>query len=343
MNVRKCIAGAVSVATLLLAGLSPIFPAHAQGDGTVRKGRVIIRTPQGEQEIELNGDELPDLGEGNHVLIMRAGPNGVVESFVGSPESFNVANGGGLAYNLPGIAGPNGGALAGLNVIDPGTSYLYALLKRIDVAQEIHLNARQREALEAAETSAHQARQAQMKQSVEAFVTTLRGANADELKQALHGRAQQMQDQAKSFADARMKTLAAILRPEQLARLRELDFQYRGPLAMGVSDVAQQAALNKDQADGVTGLLREYRQEVRRNLSFTRTAVFKQGAGGRAAQAPSPPLNSEEMRVKLVKADREIRKSRVVLGGKALASLPDAQRAQWSKLQGKPFEFHPAL
>jgi hypothetical protein len=326
---------------VLLVGISPILPARAQEPPPVVHARVIIRTPDGEQVIELDPSQLPKLGEGNHVIIMRDGSNGEISAFAGDPEMLNNLGGPGFSFGFPG--GGNGGAYGGLNIIDPGVSYLYALLKRIDVAQEIRLNARQREALDAAEKNQQETRQSQLKQGIQVLTQDLQGKSQDEIRFTMTERAQKMQEQVKTFADARMKALASVLKPDQLARLKELDLQYRGPMAMGVNEVADQATLTKEQTSVIAGVLKEYRQEVNKNLNFgVRTISFKPGSAP-AASPPASPPNSEEMRVKLVKADKEIRKSRLTLSAKALATLPSQQRAQWSKLSGKPFEFHPAL
>ncbi len=339
MTFRLCNKLAVPAA-MLFVGISPILPARAQDGPPEVHARAIIRTADGEQVIELDPSQLPAMGEGNHVIIMRAGPNGETSAFIGSPDMMNLNGAGGLAYNLPG-SGPNGGMYSGLTIIDPGVSYLYALLKRTDIATDIRLNARQREALEAAETNQQQARQQQMKQMVQGI--TLNYQNQQDIKSGLAEQVAKLKEQALSFTDTRLKTLAAILRPEQLARLKELDYQYRGPLAMGVHDVAELTTLNTELASKITGLLKEYRQEVAKNLpTGPRMISFKPGSAG-APVPPPPAANSEEMRGKLVKADKEIRKSRQALGTKALATLPDPQRAQWQKLTGKPFEFHPAL
>ena len=144
MKLVKSLKFAVLANMALFIGLSPIRPAFAQEGGEPKvRARVIIRTPDGEQVIDVDPSQLPPLGEGNHIIINRVGPNGEFSSTVGGPEMLNLLGDGGFR-----LSGPNGGAYAGLNIIDPGVTYLYALLKRIDVAQEIHLNARQREALE---------------------------------------------------------------------------------------------------------------------------------------------------------------------------------------------------
>jgi len=180
-----------------------------------------------------------------------------------------------------------------------------------------------------------------MKANVGGLLSGLQGKNQEEMRAAMAERAAKLQEEMKASTDARMRTLANILRPEQLLRLKELDYQYRGPLAMGVHDVATLTALNADLAAKISGLLKEYRQEVTKNIGGgVRTVNFKQGSG---AVTSAPPANSEEARIKLVKADKAIRIARQQLSAKAIASLPDPQKAQWGKLTGKPFEFHPAL
>jgi hypothetical protein len=329
-------------AILLSVGLSPILPIKAQENGPPVRARAIIRTPDGERVIDLDPSTLPDLGDGKHVIIMRAGPNGEISTFAGNPDMLDFSNMGGISFGGPGMGGANRGAFANLNLIDPGTSYLYALLKRIDVGSEIRLNARQREALEAAEKNQQEARQQQMKEAVGQLTQNLQNKSPEELKSIMQERSAKMQEQSKNYADSRMKTLATILKPEQLARLKELDLQYRGPMAMGVNEIATLATLNREQSATVAGILKEYRQGVNKALGVgTRLTSFKPGSAPAAAPPAAP--NSEEERVRLVKAEKEIRKSRQALGAKALGALADPQRAQWSKLTGKPFEFHPAL
>jgi len=342
MRMRMKSTFALPTTVLLCVGLSPIFPVKAQDGDPHVKARAIIRTPDGERVIDLDPSMLPNLGEGKHMIIMNAGPNGEINMFAGNPDMLDFSNMGGISFGVPPMGGVNRSAYANLNLIDPGTSYLYALLKRIDVASEIHLNARQREALEGAEKNQQEARQQQAKEAMAQLTQNLQGKSQDELKTLMQERAAKMQEQSKNYTDSRMRALATILRPEQLARLKELDLQYRGPMAMGVNEIATLATLNREQSTSVAAILKEYRAGVYKSLGIsTRLASLKPGA----APTPPPPAaaNSEEERVRLVKAEKEIRKSRQVLGARALGSLADPQRAQWQKLTGKPFEFHPAL
>ena len=142
----------------------------------------------------------------------------------------------------------------------------------------------------------------------------------------------------------RDQKLAAILTPKQFTRLKELDLQWRGPLAMGVKDVSEQAKLTKEQSPKVSDLLKEYRQEVGKQLNFgARNIVFNQKQGAPAPPAGDtkapPPATPAEMQVRLEKAKKEIEKARKSLGEKALKGVADEQRAQWATLTGKPFQF----
>lgn len=340
MRLDRHLSLSVLAHTALLFGISPILPVTAQEGEPPAHGRIVIKTPNGEQVIELDGSQLPPPGSGAQMIIVDAGPNGEFNAYVGSPDMFFLPGGDGFSGDI----GASRNAYAGLNIIDPGTSYLYALLKRVDVAEEIHLNARQREALDSAVTNQQELRKQQLKEGIQLGPGNIEGKSKDELTALFTERAQKMRDQQRMFSESRAKALATILKPAQLDRLKQLDLQFRGPMAMGVDEVATSAALNKDQSAKVSGILREYRQDVRKNLGFgAQTVTFRPGAEAAPPVTSAPPPDSEAERARLVKADKEIRKSRQTLGAKALASLPDPQRAQWMKLTGKPFEFHPAL
>ncbi len=315
--------GVVAIASLMF-GVSPILPAGAQDGEPAVNARIVIQAPDGEQVVELNNLQLP--------------PSGESHAYIGSPDMVYLPGGDGFSADAA------SGAYSGLNIIDPGTSYLYALLKRIDVAQEIHLNARQREALDEAVTNQQTSRRQLLNEAVGGIRINLQSKNKEEMQAAFSEQAQRLREQTKRFADSRMRTVAAILKPEQMARLKELDLQFRGPMSMAVDEVAAGVSLDKDQKAGVASLLSRYRQEVRKSLGVgTQGIAFKPDSVPSSPVTSAPPADSEEKRVRLVKADKEIRKSRRELGAKALASLPDLQRAQWSKLRGKPFEFHPEL
>src|SRR5262249_22694204 len=153
-------------------------------------------------------------------------------SFLGGPGGFN-------------IMGPNGVPMigGGMDIIDPGRTYIFQLIKRDDVRSQILLTARQREALDASDKTQQDAMQQQMKLNLQHLGGDFQGKSKEEMAAAMQERAKQIQEQMKGMSDDREKRLAAILTPKQMARLKELDLQWRGPLAMGVKPVAEQAKL----------------------------------------------------------------------------------------------------
>jgi hypothetical protein len=327
-----------------LGSLAASSPTRAQGGEPPVRARMIIRGPDGERVIDVDPGQL-NLGSGNNIIMMKMGPDGQVMSFSGDPGSFGFMNGPG-GFN---IVGPNGTMLGGgMDIIDPGRTYIYQLIKRDDVRSQILLTARQREALDASDKTQQDAMQQQMKINLQSLGSDLQGKSKEELQAAMQDRARQLQDQIKGMSDERDKRLAAILTPKQLARLKELDLQYRGPLAMGVKPVAELAKLTPEQAPKVFDLLKEYRQEVSKQFSLgVKTAGFnsKQGADSPSAsnKNSAPAATQAEMQAKMEKAKKEIEKARRALGEKALKTLDDEHRAQWSTLTGRPFQFRTNL
>src|SRR5579871_3621117 len=316
----------------LLVGLMPILPARAQ-DGEVH-GKIVIRTPDGVQEFDVDPSQLPPPGEGN--LVVRIGPDGQVFTFGGSPDGLSAFMGpNGMAF----LGGPGGpGALNIMNIIDPGRSYIHQLIKRNDVRSELLISAKQREALDSTDTQQQQAAQQQQQavQSIQPPLGDLKDKSPDEIRAFIEEHAKQMREHMQSLADARDKRLASILTPKQMARLQELDLQWRGPLAMGVKPVADQVKLTNEEAPKASDLLKQYRQEVNRQLSFgVKTVAFGQKPGANApasGEIQSPPATPAERQAKLEAAQKEIEKARKALGEKALKGITDEQRAQWSTL-----------
>ena len=318
-----------ALAGITLLGTYP--PVRAQ-EGQV-KGRIIIHGPDGDREIELDPSQLPPPGAGGNVIIMRAGPDGQVFTFGGDPGALGMFGPGGLMFG-----GPGGGFMGGLSIIDPGRSYIHQLIKRDDVRSELFITSQQREALEAAEKQQQTAQQ----QGFQALTGDLQGKSPDELRSQLTEQAKQIKEQMQNLADAKDKQLASILTPKQMNRLKELDLQFRGPLALGVKPVGDLVKLTPEQSPKEADLLKQYRQEVSQKLGFgARTASFNTKGGAAPAQPnpPSQPASPAEAQARMEKAQREIEQARKALGEKALQSVTGEQRTQWSSLTGKTFKF----
>ena len=73
------------------------------------------------------------------------------------------------------------------------------------------------------------------------------------------------------------KAVADILKPEQLARLKEISLQQRGALAFGDPEVQQALSLTSDQKEKI--------REIQQSSAAERREAFQAGAGGDRAEA----------------------------------------------------------
>jgi len=272
------------------------------------------------------------------MVVKINGSNGVF-SFIGSPTElpFN-----GTLGPLGFAAMASGGANGSLVPIDPGVSYTHQLIKRPDVRSDLFLDPKQRDLLEEMEASNNKA----MEQKIAQFgpretqgSTTNKGADGGQ--NGVADRAKALHDMNLGSADERDKKLAAILTPKQIKRRKELDLQYRGPLAMGVKPVADKAQLTDKQAPAVADLLKEYRDSVRKALGVEHKETRTTGPDGSTSVNVNSSFSGspDEVKARLEKAHDEIERSRRNLGDKALKTITGAQRAEWQNLTGARFQF----
>ena len=129
MNRKPYIPLLTAAGLTALCGLSNIAPARAQDDPPPKaRAHIIIRGPGGveERDIEIDPSQLDPSG-GNNVVIMKVGPDGQVFSFAGNPAELGLLGGGGGMNFI----GPNGMPIpmnGGLEIIDPGRSYIHQLI-----------------------------------------------------------------------------------------------------------------------------------------------------------------------------------------------------------------------
>ena len=259
-NTGKTISLFALAGITLLTGVATLTPAKAQE--VQARGRIVIRNGNGEQVIELGPDQLL-IGPGGLAVSTIVGPDGKVMTVAGGTGGVMMLDG----VNGPLFGGANGmGMRLGLQIIDPGRSYIHELIQREDVRAQLYLTASQKEALDAAQKGQMQAIQQQATQTFTNLKVDFNGKSPEEIQQLMTERAQKMQEQMQNLVSNRDKQLAAILKPEQMARLKQLDLQWRGPLALGVKEVAEQAELTPDQMARIADLLKEYRQEVAKRL-----------------------------------------------------------------------------
>lgn len=336
MHTRRFIVKVALSGMVTQIGFLPLRPVCAQDAPPQKQARVVIRTPDGEQVIDLDPNDLADLG-GNQLFAVQVGPDGKITTSLGSQGVF-------IGPGAIRMAGPNGMVgMKGLTIIDPGKNYALPLLKREDVQAQLFLSPRQREALDALEKNQQAELQQQIKLSALPSPGDIAGKSKEELRAVFTERAVKMREEVQALNSERDKKMAEILTPAQWARLKELDLQWRGPLAMGVKEVAEQAKLTPPQTTGVADLLKTYRQEVNKRMGMgfkTVSLAQKPGTGTPLPRSETPPPTTPaEMQANLEKTAREIETARKSLGDKALTTISSEQKAQWAALTGKPFVF----
>ncbi|MGC8669245.1 MAG: hypothetical protein ACP5VE_14135 [Chthonomonadales bacterium] len=239
----------------------------------------------------------------------------------------------------PGRVGPGGGPfgpgrfgmMRALPDHDPLVSHVMELLARPDVQVGIHLDMKQRAALDEFQGQAQQAVAQQMAQ----FFQEMRQNRSQGIPPDRNTFFQQIQEQRTAAQAKAAGNLPQILHPEQMARLHELDLQWRGVLALGDAKVAEEAHIGAEHRSAIQKLAEEYRaksRELRMQFFQNMRNAWRNGAN----QPPSQVVNGPTTLAALDRADLAARKE---YEAKALAILSAEEKARWMKIQGEPFTF----
>ncbi len=252
----------------------------------------------------------------------------------------------------PGFGGGRffGGMFAGMQArsaatSDPLRSAEMALLTRPDVQRTLMLTVKQKDALAELQNNAGEQfsqRMAQNFQDLRNMTPEERRAQRDQFRD-------RMQDTITQVTGELNKQAEAILKPDQVQRLRELDLQWRGPLALNDPKVAEAMALEPEQKEKLAALLQEFRQAQQKAMQTAFAAMrppqppAPNADGSTPPPAPQARPNPMEMQARFRAAQQQVEqqmeKVRKGLSEKALAVLTDEQRQRWQTLQGKPFLF----
>lgn len=161
------------------------------------------------------------------------------------------------------------------------------LLQRPDVQKELNLSQSQKAKLE------------QMQQE-------MRQAMQDMFNLSPEERREQMQALRQKYDPT------SILNEAQRKRLRELELQWQGPMALTNPEIAQQLGLTQEQQAKIRGIMQETFQAMR-------------------PQPGQPGQFGGRM--------EEMQKAREQAEKKILEVLTPAQHEKWQQMLGKPFEF----
>ena len=229
-------------------------------------------------------------------------------------------------------------------MLDPGVSAIRTLLKRDEVKTEIVLSQRQGEQLTEIETKAQtDARQTQAPQYDAAAIGALKDLSDEERDAKMKEMAAKVKE-ARQANDAAVsaevdKKIETVLRKEQVVRLRQLDLQWRGPLALSDKKVADRFNLTPEQRTKVGTLMTEYKKS--QNDMLAKTFASMKPAAPEPGAPPARP-DTAAIEKKVMEMQDELEKVQAAQGDKILALLTDEQKAAWTAAQGAKFSFRKA-
>jgi hypothetical protein len=151
-----------------------------------------------------------------------------------------------------------------------------------------------------------------LRQALEQVMET--GPFLNSLAESGQEREQKLNEHRKNAKEKLAKRLKEVLQPEQLTRLRQVNFQQEGGFALGEEDVQKDLKISQEERQKFKAILRDLQKKVE--------ALTKEAQSG---------INSDQFVPNLEKLRKEHAK-------KLEAVLTDDQKKQWKELQGPPFE-----
>lgn len=211
----------------------------------------------------------------------------------------------------------------------PEAPTLMSLVRRPEVQNELKLDLKQRNALEEAAPS-------KTPITIKATASS-HDPNADQSSDIKR----QIDDQMAALRDGMEGKLKAILRPEQMKRLHELDLQWRGALALAEDRTAKEVELTPPHHSEIAKIAEQYqaeRQQIMQALIEKNAQVEENSDGAntfkaiRIGKMPdlSNPLDPDVQKMNALKKSAE---------KKILAVLNEEEAARWKAVQGTPFTF----
>ena len=224
-------------------------------------------------------------------------------------------------------------------MLDPTNSSAMTLLQRDDVKSEIRLSQRQGEQLDEAQKKAQEDMQKSFREAAP-DPASMQNLSDDERKEKMQEIRTKMQEVARTSQTAMSadidKKAQEVLRPDQIKRLRELDLQWRGPLALSDTKVADKFGLTAEQKTKVTALVADYRKTQQTMINDVMTSLRP-----KSDDPNTPPARPDPAAImsKMNDVQDKLDKIRTEMGEKALATLTDEQKTAWKTAQGEKFTF----
>lgn len=152
---------------------------------------------------------------------------------------------------------------------------------------------------------------------------------------------QQIQQSQTELQNKISQGLADILRPEQIARLHQLDLQWRGALSMADPEVAKEAGVSQEHRTAVNALVTEYHARMRdaRQQMFEAMRAERQAAASNANGTGTSGIRQDP----LIALERKDTAARDELNEKALKAISAEEKDGWRSASGRPFVFRTDL
>jgi hypothetical protein len=237
---------------------------------------------------------------------------------------------GGFMLGGPGFM--SGGGPGGINPLQANPM---GLLQRPEVQNELHLDLNQKNAIAALQTETRNGLRQKMQQAMQgSSPKEMRSMTPQQRRQRMQELQPQIQAAIQSSQGDLDSKVKAILKPDQITRLYQLDKQRRGPLSMADGKVAEEVKLTPEHRQAIQQIFQEYQQQQRdlMNQAFEST---RQNADTRNGQPPPFPDFSSKLSPWKQKMDKIRRASEDA----ALATLDSDEKAGWKAATGEPFTF----
>jgi hypothetical protein len=205
-----------------------------------------------------------------------------------------------------------------------GASNPMGLLMRSEVQKDLHLSLKQKNALSQVLGESR----AEAEQRIVQVMQNRRRMSREERMAAM----QQARAQMPGYVGELPGNVKAILKPEQLDRLHQLDLQWRGPLALADPKVAQEAKTTPEHRSQI-GVIVATAQAQQSTILQEAIQQWRQSAGPQGGPVPdflSSPSSPVRKQTDAIRKDAE---------EQVLALLTGEEAAGWKAAQGEDFTF----
>ena len=252
---------------------------------------------------------------------------------------------GGAPGGFPGFGGgmPNMSGMmkmaARSGMIEPTMSNTMVLLNRNDVRAELGLSAKQKEDLEGQQEQAMQTMFSTVMTKVMARrddLQSLRDLPEADRNEKIQSFGSEMRGTVETAAKGANKDIEKVLTKKQITRLKQLDLQWRGTLAVADPTLSETLKVTPEQKPEIEKIVAEFREKQQKQTMGMFGGFGGQRGGGQGA--PTDPSARQEQMAEMKKNNDKLREEQ---GKKILVLLSDEQKAAWQKMQGVKFRFRP--